>query len=451
MNILRIIRSQDSRTIKAQKSIIGLTVLKGTSIIINLSLIPLTLDLLDPLKYGLWITIITVFNWINIFDIGLGNGLRNECAKAFAQNDYTRAKYLISSAYALLFLIITGILIVLGITWSHINWYKAFNTTGIVFPQLNTLLIFVVFSLAISFVVKLITNILTADHKPAIASSIYTISNLIILLLFLVFPDFYDGSILRIGLTYVSIPLGILTIVSIILFTSTYKQISPNLAYVNNNYFKDLLGIGSQFFIIQIAVLIVFQTDNFIITHVLSPSEVTPYSIIFRYFGIIIMGFNLFLTPLWSAYTDAYTRMEYSWLKKTFQKTLYLLTPTTFLIFAFLIFAKKAIRLWIQQDLLYTDSLLIGMAIYAFINVWNNIFAYFLNGIGKIKIQIWTSIFAAIINIPLSIVFARLWGNSGVIFASNISLLFFAILGPIQTMNLFKKFNQNLFSLNHKA
>ena len=37
--------------------------------------------------YGLWLTIASVSSWANLGNLGIGNGLRNELAKAIAQED----------------------------------------------------------------------------------------------------------------------------------------------------------------------------------------------------------------------------------------------------------------------------------------------------------------------------------------------------------------------------
>ena len=75
------------------------------------------------------------------------------------------------------------------------------------------------------------------------------------------------------------------------------------------------------------------------------------------------------------------------------------------------------------------------MGIYTIINVWNSIFAYFLNGISALNVQMMTSIIAGIIIIPISILFARNFGlgNAGVVLGTIISLSLFAVAGPIQT------------------
>ena len=74
------------------------------------------------------------------------------------------------------------------------------------------------------------------------------------------------------------------------------------------------------------------------------------------------------------------------------------------------------------------------MAIFVALMTFEMVFVSFINGVGKIKLQLYTIILMMIINIPLSILLAKNMGLgvSGVILATSISLLFTAVLRPVQ-------------------
>ena len=87
-----------------------------------------------------------------------------------------------------------------------------------------------------------------------------------------------------------------------------------------------------------------------------------------------------------------------------------------------------------------SNLLLFLMAFYSVLAVWNNIFAFFLNGIGELNLQLCTAIVAGVINIPLSIVFSRIFGlgSAGVILGTIVSLSIFAILGSLKAIQILK-------------
>ncbi len=97
----------NERSVKAKKNIIVSFGLKGVSVFITFLLVPLTLNYIDVTGYGIWLTLSSVLGWLNFFDIGLGNGLRNKLAEATAKNQNELARSYLSTTYAA-FLIIIG-------------------------------------------------------------------------------------------------------------------------------------------------------------------------------------------------------------------------------------------------------------------------------------------------------------------------------------------------------
>jgi O-antigen/teichoic acid export membrane protein len=421
------------RSIKAKKNIIALFLVKGFSAVINLALVPLTLSLLGEYKYGVWITLFITLSWIQIFDIGIGNGLRNKFAEAMARDNFKEAQEYVSTAYIIMGCISLSLMILFLPPWFLIDWSYVFNVRRELSQELR-LLVGLAFTLtAIQFSLKLITTLLTASHKPAWASVIFTVSNAIILLIFLLFKTKINDNLVAVGFVYLSVPLVILILSSLLIFTKKFKAVRPRLKSFDPKKIKELFNLGIQFFVIQIAVLVIFQTDSLIISHTLSPEEVTPYNILFQYFGVVTIIAGIILTPFWSAFTEAHAKGDFSWIRKIIYNQLKCLIPMSLLVLAILFLAPWIIPLWLGKEINLSIILLGGMAFYTLILVWNNIFSFFLNGISKTKVQMITSIAGTLFNIPLSIYFANLFGVGGVIIATIISLTFFAVFGAIET------------------
>jgi O-antigen/teichoic acid export membrane protein len=81
------------------------------------------------------------------------------------------------------------------------------------------------------------------------------------------------------------------------------------------------MSLGVQFFIINISVLIMLNTDNIVITQLLGPEKVTVFNVTYKLFTMISMVYIIIVTPLWSAYTDAYTKGDFEWIKSTLKVT----------------------------------------------------------------------------------------------------------------------------------
>src|SRR5665811_795067 len=100
----------NERSINAKKNIVFITVLKGLSIAISIFLVPITINYVNPTRYGIWLTLSSIVGWFYFFDIGLGNGLRNKFAEAIASGKTELARTYVSTTYAILIIIIAIIL-----------------------------------------------------------------------------------------------------------------------------------------------------------------------------------------------------------------------------------------------------------------------------------------------------------------------------------------------------
>jgi len=89
-------------------------------------------------------------------------------------------------------------------------------------------------------------------------------------------------------------------------------------------------------------------------------------------------------------------------------------------------------KLWVGKDLLIPVSISVAMASYVIINAWNGIYSQFVNGVGKIKLQLYIALASTLINIPLAIYLGRHVGIYGVVLSTTIISIMGAIASPIQ-------------------
>ncbi|NQU35366.1 MAG: polysaccharide biosynthesis protein [Bacteroidetes bacterium] len=427
-----------SRTVRIKKNIIASFGLKGFSILVGFLLVPLTLNYLSPLKYGIWLTLSSIIGWFGFFDIGLGNGLRNKLAEAFALKDYKLSKIYISTTYAALSIIIGSVYVLFFIMNSYLNWAIILNTSLEMSVELNCVAMIVFSFFALRFVLKLIGVILTADQLPAYNSIFDSIGNIFTLIAIYIVTTSSKGSLLYVSIIYTATPVIVLIIASFYFFNGKYKVIKPSIKYIDFKYLKPLAGLGVKFFLLQIAVIIIFSTDNLIITQILGPAEVIPYNIAFKYFGIPIMIFSIILTPFWSAFTDSISKNDIKWIKTALTKLISIWFLVVVVVIIMLVFSKYFYIMWIGDKVYIPFVLSVYMGFYAVLVTWNTIFSYFLNGAGKIKLQMYDGILAMIINIPISIFLAKNigMGSTGVILGTCISLATGSLLIPIQTKKI---------------
>lgn len=430
----RVVNSGHERTAKAKKNIFASFAVKGLNIGIGFLQLPIALNYIGETRYGIWLIVSSIIAWFEFFDIGLGNGLRNKFAEALAKNDKESAKIYVSTTYFLMSLIIGAIFIIFLIINPFLDWIKILNAP----PEINenlVLLVFIVFiSFAIRFVVKLITTILVADQRPAIRDAILLVAKIFNLALLVILVKTTEGSLIYLSILYSVTPVIFLIFASFYFYSKDYKEYIPSYKFVDLSYSKELMNLGLRFFIIQIAVLVVYTTDNMIITQLYDPAQVTVYNVARRYFSIITMGFLIIVTPLWSSVTEAYFKNDFIWIKKTIRQLILVWTGFLLLAGLMLISANWVYEIWVGPDIKVPFLLSAICSIYVVVYSFTGIFIHFINGTGKIRVQIYVAIFNMIFNIPLSIFFAKHlgFGIAGVLMGTMVSALIGLFLGPLQ-------------------
>jgi len=106
----------DVRSKTAFRNIILSVIGKLISAVTPLVFVPMTIDYLNPTRYGIWLTVCSVISWINVLDLGLGSGFRNRFTEAVAVGNNQLAKQYVSTTYCLISMIMIPTCVVLNIT-----------------------------------------------------------------------------------------------------------------------------------------------------------------------------------------------------------------------------------------------------------------------------------------------------------------------------------------------
>jgi O-antigen/teichoic acid export membrane protein len=229
-------------------------------------------------------------------------------------------------------------------------------------------------------------------------------------------------------------PVIVFIFASLVLYSNKLNEYRPSIIYVKFKYSKDLFRLGASFFLIQIAALILFASGNLVIAQLLGQEDVAKYNIVYKYFSILLMIFTLILTPFWSATTEAFYKTEFQWImnimKRLKQIWLILVSVTIVMVFS----ASTIYKLWIGKDLAIPWTLNLGMGIYLIIITYNQLFVTFINAVGKLRLQLYHSVFIILFNIPLSIFLCKNLnlGLSGIVLSNIFCQGIASIWTPLQ-------------------
>lgn len=432
---------KSDRTKNITKHVLVSFFYKGGSILASFLLVPITMNYLDTQSYGLWLILSSFISWFYFFDIGLGNGLRNKFAEAKAKEDMTLARGYVSTAYFTIAAVSTVLLIVfLGANF-FIDWSKVFNSSAKLASDLNYLMPVVFGLFCVQLVVKLITTIYTADQNHSMQGKINFYTQAISLLAIWLLTFTEKNSLLLFGIVFSILPVLILLGMNFFAFGSTYKQFLPSVLLWKKEYLKDIFGLGFKFFIIQMAMMVLYSTDNFIIAQLYGTEAVVPYNIVYKYFSASNMILTMIIVPYWSSITEAYVKEDFVWLRKSVKSLIKIAMLSMLLLVVMLLLSPWVYKIWIGDKEQIPFTLSLYTSFYFGLNIFCNPFTVLINGTAKITVQLYSLVITAVINIPLSIFLARElnFGVSGVIIATTICLVPYAILSSIQSYKILNK------------
>lgn len=443
------IKEADSRSAKMYKNTIAMIGLRGFSMLVSLISAPIMLHHVDRADYGVLLTLTSIVSWVGLMDVGLGNGLRNKLPEFLANNDFRSAKKVVSSCYATL-AIYVGILIAVFLLISpFVNWLSILNSPTSDAGEIRGLANIVFVAFCVQFLLGLMNSILFAYQMPAF-QSVFTFIGQVLSLVALAFQVYvFDiTSVFQIGAVNCLMTPFVLFFGSIWLFRTKLKDIAPSLGCIKFNSVGDILSLGLKFFVIQIITIVLFQANSIIIAKVVSPKAVVEYNLAFKYVSLLTMIFNIAITPVWSATTDAYVRKDFAWIKKTLSQSKKICLITIFIGLVMLVVSKVIYSLWLGKGVInisyYTTGLIL---LYVSFEMLYKVYGTIINGTGKVFAQIIITGIIAIIYMPMAISLGKLLGLSGVLISNVIVFVLNYAWSKIQCTKIL---NENAYGFWNK-
>jgi O-antigen/teichoic acid export membrane protein len=369
------------------KQLGGSVVVRVIGIVVTLLYIPMLLDFLNEEKYGIWVTLTTIINWIRLFDVGLGNGLRNKLSEAIALDKKVEARKLVSTTYVTLGSIFLSLIVVILVMNSFLDWNSILKTNTIPAGELRHLVAISVCFILVGFVLQIIVVVYAADGNSVMGGVMQLVSNVISLGLILLTKALAQkGDIIILAAIITGVPILVYFFYTIYAFSRKYRFMSPSFRYVDFRNSGDLLKLSWQFFIIQISAVIMYGSLPFIINRFYGPIQVTQYNIASTIFNLPMAVMALVIAPVGPLVTQAFARNDKSWIQAMLRKMI----MVSFLICAgvllLVLLSGVIYKVWIDDrvDIPFMLSAVVGF--YAITYIINIPYSVFLNSTGAIRV-----------------------------------------------------------------
>jgi O-antigen/teichoic acid export membrane protein len=417
------------RHIKLFQALVTALAGKGVALIVSIIAVPLTIGYLGAERYGLWMTISTMLTWLTISDLGLSSSLTNAVSEAYAHEDQDAARRYVTTALGLLSVVVFVFGVALVVVLPLVDWARLLNVSDpVAQAEISLAVGLAILLYLINFPFTIIAKVLGAFQEGAIANY-WAAGAQFVSLLALIAVTRSAG-----GLPWLVVALlGSVLLVNVIsalwLFGWHKRWLRPTRAAFDRASMRKLSGVGGMFFVVQLAGLLLFQTDNFIIAHFRGPEEVTPYSVAWRLFSYTVLLQVLLVPAIWPAYAEAFALRDTAWIVRTFRLNLVSgIAITALLVVPLVLFGRQLIQLWAGPAAVPSQALLVWLGAWSLINVAMSSVGCILSGSGQIKGQMIYATLTAIANIVLSILLVRPYGAVGVIAATVCAYLVFNVI-----------------------
>lgn len=402
------------------------------SIVVGLISVPVGLHYFGPMLYGIWIVISSILAYLRISDFGISLSTLTLIAQA-SKSSHQRI-ILRRSLELFLIISISSIGIIFIINYLFPGWVKLL---GKIPSNLQEEAIRATFWIGILTLLQLPLNTFVSAfsglqqvHWNKVYSTFGSISALIALMLTILIKGNLAQLAIFTGLG------GILVkIISGIHLFITNPQIRPRLTekVVDAPSVGYIFTSGIRFLILQIAVLIIWNTDNLVISHYLGPKMVTSYAVTFKLFAMGITVTNAITQVLWPMYGQAFGLGDWKWIKKTYNHCVFLLLILGGIIWiGGIIFSKIIINLWVGPIGYGGLTVVFALGGYTYLSSFGGSNASLINGLNPKKIVVVFGLIEAAINLGISLILVRPLGIGGVALGTLIaSLAINSWFGPL--------------------
>ncbi|SDX26958.1 lipopolysaccharide biosynthesis protein [Paenibacillus sp. CF384] len=402
--------SKINGAIKKNKSlflnIVSSVGIKGLSMIVSLLTVSAYMFYFsDQQVLGVWFVLVSILTWILTFDFGIGNGLRNYLVEALVEKDTIKVKKYISSAYILLGSVSILIILLGYIIIGLLNWNSILNVhVEVLENKFLILVIRIIFiGIVLQFFLKLILSVLYAMQKTALSNLISLLSNTLILLFVIIYKvEDVKSALINLSIIYIIAMNMPLVIVTIIVFIFPLRQSKPNLKFWSQEYASKVMKLGYMFFWVQITLLIINLTNEFIIIRLFGPQFVVEYQVYNRFFMLFLTLFSILTIPIWSAVTKAFKENNIGWIRKTYKYLNITALVVSIFCFASVPLLQYIVNFWIKGNAFVVDfSTAFLFATFNSLMIFTYSVTCIANGIGNLKTQMYCNTIAAIAKFPL--------------------------------------------------
>ncbi|MEQ1945801.1 MAG: lipopolysaccharide biosynthesis protein [Bryobacteraceae bacterium] len=406
---------------------------------VNLILIRITYRYLGAEEFGVWATL-TAFSLLAAFaDLGIGNGVLQGIARAWAMHDEKRLSQVLTNGAVVLSCVAAFLLagsFALGpvLDWNALFHVAALEARRNLWPSAAAVLVCLALSLPLGVAQKYNLGV-----QRGVANGLWLMVGSVLSLAGVWFGVQWQWRMPALILIYGAgqVVALALTWIDVVLHRGSLAKLET--AVVSFVECKSLGSSGSQYFALQLLTAGMMQLPALLITWQFGAAAVSPYAVANRMATMVPMAFSLAMQPLWPAYTEAHVRGDYAWMERTFRLTIGAAALAgVFLLAVFPFTMPLLAHWWIGEGAVADAGLLASVAIFAAGLCLHSATSTCLNGCGRLRAQFICQLPALAMGLAGAWWLAPRYGLSAIAGVFGVCELTLGLLQWLQVLQLFR-------------
>jgi O-antigen/teichoic acid export membrane protein len=405
---------------------------RGVGALCQILQVPIAIKALGNEAFGLWISLMSVSYLITFADFGLGQGTQNKLAEAFATDNRESQRDLFAHAFLVLSAIgvavfAIGTVVIRSVDFTTLFHIQSPSVRAAAPGAVRIVLLF----FCLNFPLGLAQRLSYARQKGWMHNLCQAGAGVASVIGIALAAKAGWGLIGIITVVQASIVLG-----NAILLLVQFRElgwIGGFRVRLRRSTVRDLLSLGGYFALQQVLTVVLFALPQVIISTSLGAASVTSYNLAQRFFNVFAIVQGAFMLPLWPAYSEAASRLEFAWIRRTLEKSIKATVAFTVIPMAIAtIGAHRLITLWVGHHADLPSTRLIWILFF-----WNAVvflqqpFGYMLAGISEIRRITIYAMIGTVASATLMITLVGRWGQEGVVLGLLGGFLPFYFVGAV--------------------
>lgn len=389
-------------------------------------------------SYGIWVMVLSMFQWSLFFDFGISNVLKTKMPEFIVKEETQKVNEYITTSY-----ISTGILAVLLFSVLLISVYSidlsAFLNLHFDTNAITSLFLINGGFFCLNLVLSINKSLFIGVHKNHLSEQNATMTQLIFfaLLMFSVLAfETVDGLQKLYIITLLN---GVVTVAVNLYYTHRFfKKYSFDFVILKRQDLitktKEVLSMGMKFMIIQSFMVVIFFSDPYLISHYLAPEEISKYDVITKLFQFPLLIILSALAPFWPLFAQKFHENDFAGINRLFAKFHRYFIGIVVVVVVLGFLSNNILSLWINKQNYVSIMVITSVVFMTVFRILFTFYANFFNGIGQLNSQIIMMGVAAVIKIPLTVfLFQKGYGLASVMMSTCLFLLISSLLLFLQS------------------